>query len=1004
MKSVAIISAFVLLAGYIPCFTQEIKDPDTSVNALMNPMSMIIRKDSKVNKPLSEEQITSMINKSQKIKNTLPATAPAGDTNIWIGTVHNNWFDNSSWSLGHYPPIVGGSYEDIIITDSVPVVFDSEPEFPAMGSTHCSSLTINPDAILFAYFRNILCDGDAYIYGTLEMDNNAISLTAENIIWGPNSIGHVPGHIDAVNWTIEDGANLHFTVGYQAVQGEVRCFDQNSYFKTLFVYGETFEFSALSTSPLRINDHIVINSPGVLKSNSEQSIILSGYIHNFSGNIALDHGTFEFNGGNHQVQPGDYFNNVIINGENTFDNDFVIKGNLLIESGSLNIGSHTLTIYGNWTDLAGENGFVEPGTTVVFAGGTNQTCNGETFNTLKMNKTSGSVTIPTGTTTTCSSLQWDNYNGELLINGGTFIANELTQDGIYGKYRTTNNGGLIELHQDEYSTVNLNGRIEINSGTMNIYCPSSSNWASSALCILWMNGGVLDFKTSGINIAATSYNLNDNITGGTIRTSQSFICSRSDFTPSAGTIELYGGTDKFISTTNGSNVYNLLINKSGGDDGSKSNTITTSNILNINNSLTVEEGTFLADNYTTTCLSDITVNSGGKLSIGDAGTLAAGPGINLTINNGGILDLTGTSTNAATLTHSSGYYGLNIESGGMIGAYYGVFEYMNTLGINIKSGALVDAAKTFNYSTFRLGQSSGRLLTIENSQTFAVGHAVFPTNTWSGSYNVYKSANSGTVNFSSATGGFAGEDYDYDPNNRILWEAKSLSLKAFLEGPFNGTNMTTTLNSVLPISQPFSPALPYFGNSMPDWYYAGTENVTSIPNTNVVDWVLVELRDAFTANTATKSTMVAQLPGFILNNGNIVALDGVSNLQFANTINNNLYVVIYQRNHESIMNANPIPFASDTYMYDFSTGVMQVFGYNSGHKLLGSGIWGMRSGDGNGDGNVNSNDKTNVWKVNGQNGKSGYLPSDYNMDRQTNNKDKNDKWRPNNGTESQVPN
>jgi len=167
---------------------------------------------------------------------------------------------------------------------------------------------------------------------------------------------------------------------------------------------------------------------------------------------------------------------------------------------------------------------------------------------------------------------------------------------------------------------------------------------------------------------------------------------------------------------------------------------------------------------------------------------------------------------------------------------------------------------------------------------------------------------------------------------------------------------------------------------------------------------LVELRDAINAASATKATAVAQLPAFILNNGNIVALDGVSNLQFSNPVANNLFVVIYNRNHQSIMNASIIPYASGTYTYDFTTSASQVYGGTAGHKQLTTGKWGMRSGDGNGDCDVLMNDKTQVWGIPTQLGKTGYLPSDYNFDRQTNNKDKNDRWVPNINTYSQVPN
>ena len=215
--------------------------------------------------------------------------------------------------------------------------------------------------------------------------------------------------------------------------------------------------------------------------------------------------------------------------------------------------------------------------------------------------------------------------------------------------------------------------------------------------------------------------------------------------------------------------------------------------------------------------------------------------------------------------------------------------------------------------------------------------------------------------------------------------------------------MNTTLNGILPTSHPFNPALPYFGNPSPDWYYTGAGSVGAIPNVNIVDWILIELRDAVNAASATPATTVAKFPAFILNNGNIVALDGASNLQFSNPILNNLFVVVYNRNHQGIMNANVMSYGSGAYTYDYTTGAAQVYGGAGGHKELSPGKWGMRSGDGNADGNTNITDKTAVWGISTQLGKTGYLPSDFNFDRQTNNKDKNDKWLPNLGTGSQVP-
>lgn len=222
----------------------------------------------------------------------------------------------------------------------------------------------------------------------------------------------------------------------------------------------------------------------------------------------------------------------------------------------------------------------------------------------------------------------------------------------------------------------------------------------------------------------------------------------------------------------------------------------------------------------------------------------------------------------------------------------------------------------------------------------------------------------------------------------------SLDLKVFLNGPFNGTNMNATLNSngFIPLNQPY--------NSAP-WLYNGTEAVATIPNSNVVDWILIELRDAANAASATSATMVEMKAAFLLRNGSIVGLDGSSLVQSSVTITQNLFVVIWHRHHLGIMSANPLSSGGGIYTYDFSTGPGQVTGGSLGYKQLATGIWGMVGGDGNSDDQVNSLDKNDIWAP--QAGFSGYVQGDFNMDSQVNNNDKNDIWAINAGTGGQVP-
>jgi hypothetical protein len=229
--------------------------------------------------------------------------------------------------------------------------------------------------------------------------------------------------------------------------------------------------------------------------------------------------------------------------------------------------------------------------------------------------------------------------------------------------------------------------------------------------------------------------------------------------------------------------------------------------------------------------------------------------------------------------------------------------------------------------------------------------------------------------------------YEYQNSNAL-----HVNLKAFLEGSFNGINMNAGLTGLgdFPQSQPY--------NASP-WFYTGTENVAAIP-AGVVDWILVELRDAVSAASATPATMIARQAAFLMSDGNIRSLDGTSNQQFDNlTIQHSLFAVIYHRNHLAIMSANPLTESGGVYSYDFTSGTGQA--YNGGQKEIAPGVWGMNAGDADASSSIDGTDKSAIWNV--QAGKSGYRSGDLNLNGQTDNADKNDYWFPNLGQSSKVP-
>jgi len=229
------------------------------------------------------------------------------------------------------------------------------------------------------------------------------------------------------------------------------------------------------------------------------------------------------------------------------------------------------------------------------------------------------------------------------------------------------------------------------------------------------------------------------------------------FTEGTGTVLLFGNTSE---TCNEQAFCNLEIDKLG-------DTVTLENNLSLSGNLTIDNGRLDCNGNDLTCDGDINVN--GTLELDAGVTLTMQANMHLNVNDEGRLEAIGTSPLPVTLTNSTGYTYYNIESGGTVAAEYAIIEKPTNNGMYIKPGALVDTQYAFKKCTFRDGREGRTLLRIDSSQDFSIIQALFPTNTWDGGSNVLKSQDTGLVCFINCTGGFAGESYDADSYNRILW-------------------------------------------------------------------------------------------------------------------------------------------------------------------------------------------------------------------------------------------
>ncbi|MFA5329373.1 MAG: hypothetical protein WC384_16380 [Prolixibacteraceae bacterium] len=198
-------------------------------------------------------------------------------------------------------------------------------------------------------------------------------------------------------------------------------------------------------------------------------------------------------------------------------------------------------------------------------------------------------------------------------------------------------------------------------------------------------------------------------------------------------------------------------------------------------------------------------------------------------------------------------------------------------------------------------------------------------------------------------------------------------INVFLEGPYNESSGTMNASLNLPLSQPF------LGSP---WNYSGTETVATIPS-GVVDWALIELRQATSPTVATSATTFATRAAFLKSTGEIVEMDGSSLPDFGEHIladGNNLYLVVRHRNHLAVMSSIGANLSNGVFLYDFTSGIGQVYGSGAGFKEIASGVFGMVSGDADNDGTVSVLDFS-LWATDfGQT--NSYIPADFDLDRE----------------------
>jgi Calcineurin-like phosphoesterase len=209
----------------------------------------------------------------------------------------------------------------------------------------------------------------------------------------------------------------------------------------------------------------------------------------------------------------------------------------------------------------------------------------------------------------------------------------------------------------------------------------------------------------------------------------------------------------------------------------------------------------------------------------------------------------------------------------------------------------------------------------------------------------------------------------------------AVNVKAIVEGAYDGVSglMRDDLRTagLIPAAQPYTGIYPFVAEGGNETVAPGVLAITG--NNAIVDWILVELRDANNPATVLRTRV-----GLLQRDGDIVDTDGASPLRFKMNPGN-YHVAIRHRNHLGAMTALPVAVGTVPTTVDLSAPAMNTWGTEA-RKTMGN-VMVLWSGDVLRDGAVSytgaANDRdpilVHVGSTTPNNVVPGYSPVDVNL-------------------------
>ena len=510
--------------------------------------------------------------------------------------------------------------------------------------------------------------------------------------------------------------------------------------------------------------------------------------------------------------------------------------------------------------------------------------------------------------------------GTILCNGGTADVT-LTTNGGTGTIATTPANTGLTAGTYTFTATDANGCSATSVATI-APAPSAvtiSATAGTILCnggtadvTLITNGGTGTIATTPANtgLTAGTYTFTATDANGCTRTSTTIITAA----PSAIVFTLtptqplcFGQTGTVSFTTSGGTGTIAVINGS-------------TTVTSPNTGLTAGTHTFTAtdaNGCSATSVATIAPEPSAVSISATAGTILCNGGTaNVTLLTGGG---TGTITTAPAANN-------------LLGGTY-VFTATDANGCTAAASAtiinpsLLTATVAANSTSIATG---GTLVLTTTPAGLASYNVAGPSISNTGTSNVFSTtvtpANSGVYTISVAnTNGCAAST----TITITVFAGSKVAIKTMLSGPYDASTGlmwdSLRVKGLIPSTEPYSTA-PYNTTYMHVNGGGGetvAPSVLAVTGSNaIVDWVFVQLRSKLDSNI-----VVATRSALIQRDGDVVDIDGISPVLFANSIPDNYFISIEHRNHLGIMTKGKYALSGAVSTMDLTTNVIPLFAF-----------------------------------------------------------------------------